>query len=416
MSGFQRVVSVLPDGKMSHNNLQNIVRLLGQAFEARGVEHLIVDEHSPSFERDLLKYASDPANAIYLGHRFYDLTLGYFDAGGGVRRNLFEVLDRPVFGLIHDHPFSRFMWKRMESASRTTHFIAPTPEFQAEAQFINPGLEHFHTVPPATTEPDLPSIDVRPLAERSVDIFMSGIFSITRPSLEDLRRHYAAVKSPLVKVIDEVYETGVVERDRSIMTLFLEAIERHFGKSLVISCPMTEGDAAVMEVLSCIDMRIRADRRLKILRNLARLDPSLRIVVTLEPGRRAQLRELQDRPNIELTGWIEAARNREIFLESRFAINVCPTYTTYVTERVPNAMVLGCCVVSDKNRHLASIFAESEEILFMDDCDVSVLSQHLRGDLDRAQAIATRGREKALARFSFTDMADGFLDVMRSTL
>ena len=419
MSGFQRVVSVLPEGATNHDVLRNAVLLLGEAIESRGVEHVTVDENLPTFRRDLVTYAADPANAIYLGCRFFDLGLIYQDPhvdSGSMRQNLFEVFDRPVFGVLQDHPFTSFMWSRMQAASRTTHFMSPTAEFQDEAQFINPGLVHFHKVSPALTEPEVSAADIRPLAERPIDIFMACRFYPLRPSLQELRQRYAAAKSPLLKLIDEVYETGLAERDRSIMTLFLEAIERRFGKSLVIECPMTEGDAEIMQILSSIDIGIRIDRRLKVLRNLAQLDPSLRIVVTLDPASRAQIPELHDRPNIELTGWVDAERARETFLNSKFAINVCPTYVSFVTERLPNAMAMGCCVVSDKNRHLESTFAEGEEILFMDGCDLAALTPYFRDDLDRAQIIADRARKKALSEFAVSKMADDFLAILGDVL
>src|SRR3546814_1585366 len=119
-----------------------------------------------------------------------------------------------------------------------------------------------------------------------------------------------------------------------------------------LASPMSRHDRAVMEVLSCIDNRIRFDRRIAVLQGLARLDPALRIVVTLSPQDRERIAALKDRPNIELTGRITAARARALFLHSKFAINVAPTYISFVTERVSNAMAFGCCVISDRSCHL----------------------------------------------------------------
>ena len=416
MSDLQRIVSVLPNGKMNHNVMRNLISLLGTAIESRGVEHVTLDGEDPAFQRDLLNHATDPGSAIYLGHRFFDLGLIHAEAGGYARRNLFEVLERPVFAEIQDHPYSRFMWSRIEAASRTTHFLLPTPEFQAEAQFINPALVRFHKASPTMTEPPASERENKPLAERPVDIFMSCAFFTSAPSLERLARHYASKSSPMKKVIDEVYETGMAERDRPLLALFLEAFERHFGKPLTMESPMTRGDRAALEVLSCIDTRIRFDRRIKVLRGLARLDPALRIVVTAAPSYRDEIRQLRDRPNIELVGRIEAARARKLFLQSKFAINVQPTYVSFVTERVSNAMALGCCVISDKNRHLATTFSEGREILFLDDLDAGALHRFFRDDLDEAQAIATRGHRRALTEFPVSKLADDLIAVMRKVL
>ncbi|MEO3427678.1 hypothetical protein AAFN88_02400 [Pelagibius sp. CAU 1746] len=130
--------------------------------------------------------------------------------------------------------------------------------------------------PPAAEE-------VRPLAERPLDAFMLCSFNVTTPSVEELRAHYAKTASPMVKVIDEVYGTGLLLRNASILALFLDSFQRHFGTPLILNRPMSQADRAALLVLSCIDLRIRLDRRLKTLAGLARLDPELRMVVTLDP-------------------------------------------------------------------------------------------------------------------------------------
>lgn len=416
MAELARVVSVLPDGRWNHNVLRNAMVLLGQAIAARGVDHFLLDGNQPDFQRDLLRHLVDPRCAVYLGHRYFDLGLVHSDAQGYRRRNLFEALDRPVFATIQDHPFSEFMWARIEAASRTTHFALPSAEFGDEARFINPALTQFHSISAAMTEPPPAAAEIRPLAERSIDIFMSCVFFTTKPGLEDLARHYAAAKSPMKRVIDEVYETGIAERDRPLLGLFLDAYRRHFGEALTVACPMTREDRAVMQVLSCIDIRIRFDRRIAVLRQLAQLDPALRIVVTLSPSDGEGLAFLGGRDNIRLAGRIDAARARELFLDTRFAINVSPTYVSFVTERVCNAMALGCCVISDRNSHIASTFAGGEEILFTGDGGLGGLSAFFGERLEEAQAIATRGRAKALERFAVTRQADDLLAIMRAVL
>ena len=416
MPELQRIVSVLPDGTYNYNVMRNGIELLGAAIETRGLAHVTLDGNDGDFQRDLLRYLADPATAVYLGHRYYDMALVFSEGNGTIRRNLFEVLGRPVFAMLQDHPFSRFMWRRTQFASATTHFVAPTPEFEAEARFINPGLRHFHSVSEAATEPAPPESEVKPLAERGVDVFMSCSFNQTTPKVEELRDHHRAAGSPLVKVIDEVLEAGLAERDRPILQLFLASFEQHLGKPLSVGNPMSQEDLSVMLVLSCLDLRIRLERRLKVVRALARLDPGLRMVVTLPPKARGDVAGLGERPNIDLVDRVSAARAREIYLDSKFAINVTPTYVTYVTERLSNAMTLGCCVISDKNRYLAELFPEGEEILFMDDCDPAALAPYFREDLDKAQAIADRARRKRTGYFAVGNLADDLIAVMRQAL
>ncbi len=416
MPDLQRVVSVLPDGTFNHNVMRNAVELLGAAIEARGLEHVTLDGRDADFQRQILTYVTEPHTALYLGHRFYDLSLIYSESSGAQRRNLFEVLDRPVFAMLQDHPFSRFMWPRIEGASATTHFVAPTPEFEAEARFVNPRLRHFHTVAAVVSEAPPAAEEVRPLAERPLDVFMSCGFNTTTPTVEELRERYVKAGSPMVKVIDEVYETGLTLRDGSILSLFLESCRRHFGKAPTLRHPMSKTDLSVMLVLSCIDLRIRLDRRLRAVAGLARLDPGLRMVVTLYPKGRHLVPALEQRPNIELVNGVEAARARRLFLDAKFAVNVTPTYTACVTERVSNAMLLGCCVISDRNSYLAGRFGEGREILFMDDCDPSGLAPYFRERLDDAQAIAEAGRRKVLSEFATAKLADDLIEVMRAVL
>src|SRR3546814_19690318 len=88
-----------------------------------------------------------------------------------------------------------------------------------------------------------------------------------------------------------------------------------------LASPMSQHDRAVMEVHSCIDNRIRFDRRIAVLQGLARLDPALRIVVTLSPSARDRLAALKDRPDMELPGRHNAARPPQAFMQYKFPLN-----------------------------------------------------------------------------------------------
>src|SRR3546814_1666677 len=103
--------------------------------------------------------------------------------------------------------------------------------------------------------------------------------------------------------------------------------------------------SAVMEVLSCIDNRIRFDRRIAVLQGLARLDPALRIVVTLSPPDRERIADLKDRPNIELTGRITASRARALFLQSKRSEEHTPELQSLM--RISYAVF--CLKKNDKN-------------------------------------------------------------------
>ncbi len=416
MAELARIVSVLPDGVMNHNVLRRVIELLAAEIEARGIAHVTLDGCAAGFQQDLLRHVTDPAAGVYLGHRYYDLRLVHSEAQGLARRSLFEALDRPVFATIQDHAFSSFMWSRMENASRTTHFLCPTLEFESEARFINPRLTHFHKGAPTLTEPVPPAADIRPLAERPIDVFMSCAFYTMRPGLGELQQRFLTDRSPMAKVIDAVYETGITARDRPVMQLFLEAYRRFFGEDLVLATPMSRDDHHKIEVLSCLDNRIRLDRRIKVLRSLARLDLPLKIVATLDREDRKRIPEVENNPRVEVVGRIDSTQARRIFLDAKFAINVMPTYLSFVTERPVNAMALGCCVISDRNRHFAETFEEGREILFLDDCEAEGLARYFDSDLAAAQDIATRGRDKAVTDFAVGNYADDLIAVMRQVL
>lgn len=416
MSKLQRVVTLVPRGDFNHNLLPLFIAELGRAIEARGLEHVALDGGAPGFRRDLLKFAADPATAVYAGHRFYDMSLVHSETHHNDRANLFEVLDRPVFARLADHPFTRFMWARIDDASPTTHFFTPTPEFEAEAKFVNSRLTNFHPVTPSLTVPLPDPQDIRPFAERPIDIFMPCSFNGAVPSVEDVRRHYKERNSPVVGLIDEFYERGLTERDKPLLDIFLEAHERHIGTGLSVSAPLTDRDMRALLVLSATEVKIRCERRFKALTSLAGLDRSLRIAVTAKSNQRGTIPELQDCPNIEWIGKVDAGEAQRLYLSSKFVVNVNPTYVNLVSERVRNAMAHGCCVISDKSAHCAGVFAEGEEILFMKDFDVRPLNDFLTTESEAAQAIGLRARERVLADFSIPRLADEIVSVMEAVL
>ncbi|NIA68038.1 glycosyltransferase family 1 protein [Pelagibius litoralis] len=413
MPGFHRVAVIAPKGDYNNNMLPLFAADLGAAFKACGLEVVVIDSNGRDFQRELLRCALDPATAIYAGHFFYDFGLTHADETRSERVSLFEALDRPVFARLADHPFAQFMWRRIEGASRTTHFLTPTMEFKPEAQFLNPALAHFHGVTPSVTMPVPDEAAVPPLAQRPIDIFMPCSFKAIAPSVEDLRQRYADRGNPMMQVIDESVAAGVADRDRSIMEIFLQAIQRHTGRRFVASFPLEGGDKEILQVLSSVDFKVRTLRRLRVVENLARLDRDLRIVVTIPEAMRDRIPQLQKRPNIELIGKVDVIRAGELYLGSKYVINVNPTYVSLVSERVRNAMAFGCCVISDRSAHIAETFAEGREILFMDEYDPSVLSGHFKEGLEASQAIASSARQRVLADFSVSKLADDIVTVMR---
>ena len=416
MPEFHRVAIVAPKGDFNKNVLPEITAGLAAAFEACGLDVVFIDSTAPEFRRQLLQSASDPATALYAGHFFYDLGLTHSVESGTERMNLFEALDRPVFARIGDHPFAEFMWGRIEGASKTTHFLLPSMEFKPEIQFINPALKHFHLVMPSLTMSVSVEDEVPPLEGRPIDIFMPCGFKNILPSVEELRQRFEAKGNPMVRVIDETLEAGVTERDRPIMDIYMQAIQRHFGARFVTRTPLAAGDREILQVLSTVDFRVRTIRRINVVENLARLDPALRIVITIPETMRETMPQLQDRSNIDLIGTVDTARARSLYLQSKFVVNVNPTYVSLMSERVRNAMALGCCVVSDKNSHSAQTFAEGEEILFMEGYDPASVSRYFKDGLDEAQAIAARARRRALSDFPISKLADDIIAVMQDVL
>ncbi|GAB4392621.1 MAG: hypothetical protein Tsb0032_08980 [Kiloniellaceae bacterium] len=416
MSKLQRVAIVAPKGDYNNNVLPLFARNLAQAFQAKGLETLALDSAASDFRRRLLTAALDPATAVYAGHFFYDMGLVHADEVGSHRMSLFEALDRPVFARIADHPFAEFMWSRIEEAAPTTRFLMPSGEFEAETRFLNPRLTHFHQVTPTLTVEPPADDEVKPLAERGIDLFVPCGIKPISPRMEQYLQRYRESGHRMAQVVDETVEEGLVARDRAIMDIFLEAIRRHFGARFQPASPLSEGDREILFMLSCADFKVRTFRRLNVIDSLTRLDPGLRIVITMPDALRADMPSLRERSNIELIGKVDAAEARRLYLDSRYVLNVNPTYVSLVSERVRNAMAYGCCVISDRTAHAARTYTEGEEILFLQGSDVAPLNDQLKQGLERAQAMATRARRRVLEDSTIPRLADDIAAVMEAAL
>ncbi len=207
----------------------------------------------------------------------------------------------------------------------------------------------------------------------------------------------------------------------SLFELFRLKYKIFFGKEFKVSLPWSEEDVFVLSMLSDIDDVIRGKERLKAARLVFELAEAngMRVVVLQDKNVRnslIKLRVLSSDSAVEFIGPKDAADMGGFYSASRFVLNVNPTYHDKVHERVLNAAVHGCALISNKNEALEELMEHGEHIYYYDN-KLGVKDLDFGADVSQKMSRAALARLKAIYNEPVGDKAaqllSGYLASLR---
>lgn len=347
-------------GRGNHGGLNRHTSSLCEAARARGLDVKVVGNDVKEILVELLEASENRETAVYAGHFFFDLKVV---GQQSVDLNIFDAIGLPVVALIDDHPYSIFMWERVQSCPRSAAITTFSPGVAKEFSALKgggwPRLEVLPSPPPfVDTGSKLPNWD-----ERDIDLLIPwGLHKLVyNGAVLTSDAWDALIKKSSNPSRDEDFIRRLSLKSQSdptasLFELFVELYKEEFGGAYKFGTPWTGEDQRWLALLSSLDQELRLRQRHLMLSHLSGIPSNWNVVVTAPKEVAAHAGALSGRKNVTWAGVVTAEQLDVLYSRSKRVLNCNPVGADTVHERIKYAMAWGCLVVSDRNQALEKAF------------------------------------------------------------
>jgi hypothetical protein len=395
--GHRPVVIALASRGNNYGVLSGYTAGLEAEFRQRGWAVTLADAGRADFLSTLLRHAADPEAVGLLGHFFYDLKVSAQNHFNSTR--IGDLFRGRLCAMLADHPYTSFMWPRLQDADPRVVYCPADPGFIDAARFINPQLERFHPlclpVLYAASAPPLP------MAQRPIDVLIPLTYRDT-----GTRETYLAslATQPALRRLAELLFARLRD-DRAVypFATFLDTMQADFSIGPTALKASIQALREWLGVLSKVDLIVRNERRVELTVDLLRDAAGLRVhVVGKLPA------DLNLPVGTVCEGPLSADELGRRMSLAKWVVHCHPTYPQAMHERVLTAMASGCAVISDFAPALADAFKVGTEWLHAP--PLASLAEVLEGvDATRLGGIGAAATRAVQERFSMTQHVDDLL-------
>ena len=323
---------------------------VARELEARGWKVVVAPASAPDFLGRVMASGADPDGIVLLGHFFYDLRVSaqnhFHEARAG------DVLKGRIGAMIADHPFTNFMWPRIEGADSRIMYFVGDPAFERAAKVLNPALRRFRHLPLPNFYAD--SSPPSPFDGRPFDAFIAVSFR----GVGDMRAFRRGLPGGIAdySFAGALYDALRHEYHRYPLDVFFELVADLLD--MAPQCLMADRARlnTLLGILSQVDLIVRNDRRIELVNALLADTRGLRVQIA---GILPETIGLP--PDVIARGPLDAMEIGRAMAQSRIVVHCNTTFTGGMHERVLTAMSSGCVVLSDPSPALDAAFKEGEE-------------------------------------------------------
>jgi len=353
---------------------------LGKTFAALGMEIFYYDywEEESSFRE--LKDFVEVGNTIMITFNFHGLEEGerFYGKDGNIFWDVYKI---PCFNIVVDHPlyYHKMLKKLPEKYYQIS--IDRYHEKYMKKYWKNIALGPFLPLVGTRLHPEKPLL---PIAERSIDIVMTGNYTppeTFRKYIERIDEEYTRFYMDMIQDLWDNPELTIEQMaETHIKREIPEATEEEIRESI--------GN------LSFIDLYVRFQLRGEVIRQLA--DSGFKVHTC---GKGWNLLECRHPENIIEHGGMDSAGCLEMLEKSKLSVNVMPWFKDGAHDRIFNSQLNGAVCISDSSVYLREIFTDGQDILFYGQKKTEEIPEcvcELFADEERMQRIADAGFKTAV--------------------
>ena len=364
MNEAQTIIYLYPGEADAHGIHHQKAQLRASATRQLGYTSYALNLYSDTFLQDLTKLTK-PGDIVFAGRNGYDAQIQI----GRTARHLFDALSLKVVATLADHPFTEFMIPLLTKASPNTTFFA-TSCLAEELKTFYPQLKNIKSLPwqllTAPNDDEREDQIFTAYSERDIDILIPlGLHKFA--NLGNVNQKIKKFPVKYQKIAKGIFEEKKKYWQEPILTAFKRNYKVIHGTEFIAANLSLEEVILWMKLLSLMDWTFRYYKRIIIIRKIFQKTKDQRIVITATRDIVQKFFPEQSNSKIEYIGQIANENLKKLYRRSKIVVNSNPGYDSLVSERIRNAMLSGCSVLSDKNSILEDTFGHKEEIFYFED-------------------------------------------------
>lgn len=381
--------------------LEFFSRQMARTFAEKGIEVFFWDLKAPLGSREQFERLSDYADTVLITFNFIGLSgESQFSCGEG--RTVWDACGIPCVCIMVDHPM--YYYDQLCTKHENWTLCCVDRDHCRFVERFYPFYGNVHFVPLAGTGclecGEHPGRQGGvPEGERKIDLLFAGNYVALTDLLPRIAGMDAESRAYYFAIADEL----IAQPGRKLEDVILEHLRRDFP----------EADEAeflpVMHSMVFIDLYVRSFFRREIVCSLA--EAGLKVAVIGKDWEKSECKRPQ---NLIRLGQMDSRGCLLQMQRARLSLNLMPWFKNGAHDRIFNAMLQGCAVVTDSSAYLDELLTDGKHAFLFSLEQRSRLPDDIRlllADSDRLAEVAKNGHRLAADAHTWKHRAQLLLDI-----
>lgn len=346
---------------------------MARTFQEKGIEVFFWDLKAPFDSRRMFGEIKDYTDTVLLTFNFIGIS-GEAQFSCGEDQSLWEAHQIPCVCIIVDHPM--YYYSQLCTENKSWTLCCVDMDHCRFVENFYPVYGKVHFVPLAGTELKESST---PAKDRKIDLLFAGNYV----ALSDLLPHIAGMDEESREYYFAIAKELIAQPERRIEDVILERLNRDFPDA------EKREFLPVMYSMVFIDLYVRSYFRREIVCSLA--EAGLKVVVI---GKDWEKSECKRPENLIQTGQLDSLGCLHYMERAKLSLNIMPWFKSGAHDRIFNAMLQGCAVVTDSSAYLDTWLKNGENALLFaleNRQDLPDMIRGLLADPHKLNSIAGQG-------------------------
>lgn len=349
---------------------------LAKAFEEKGLQVWFWNMNTPLQSREEFEHLSHKKHTVLLTFNFIGLSGESQFQYDNI--SLWEKYDIRTFCIMVDHPM--YYYKQLTAGKKNLTLLCIDRDHQTFAEQYYPCYGKVYFLPLAGTELSEEKI---PYCQRDIDVIFTGNYV----PIENLMTHTKNMEEDTREFYFDIIHELIAHPDIPIEQELIGRLTKEFPQ------------ITPEETLSClyhmifIDLYVRSYFRREIICSLAESG-----IKVLAVGKDWEKADCKCPENIIMTGQCDSLACLNYMRQAKISVNIMPWFKNGAHDRIFNAMLQGCAVVTDSSKYLDEVIRDGQDYVKFTLEERENICQKVKGLLaqpDMAAAIAEKGYQNS---------------------